>query len=128
MKEKDIKTYLASEEGQMNAKRFIKALREKRIIATVKKVSSSGMSRDIFFGEVAISGKGGSRYTHIYQFNWFFKQLGYNYNSGMDSIRVGGCGMDMIFNTLYGVCGTLKYNGFKLPDNWSSLSEAYLYI
>lgn len=127
MKEKDIKTYLQSEEGKSNAKRFIKALREKRIIATVKKVSSSGMSRDIFFGEVAISGKGKGRYTHIYQFNWFFKQLGYNY-TGNDTIRVGGCGMDMVFNTLYNVCGTLKYNGYKLPDNWSSLSEAYLYI
>lgn len=124
MTDKQITAYLQSEEGKMNAERFIKALKERRILCTVKNVSRSGMSRIISFCEVVRLNSGYA----IYQFNWFFKNLGYEYRNDWDAIRVGGCGMDMILATLSGVCGTLKYNGFKLPKNYSSLAESYLRI
>lgn len=47
--EKQIKAFLASEDGKMNAERFIKALKEERILCSVRSVSKSGMSRVIAF-------------------------------------------------------------------------------
>lgn len=91
MKKNKIEMFLQSEDGKRNAERFIKALKEKRIIACVKHVSSSGMSRDIAFREVVKTKYGYS----MLQFDWFFEQLGWPRSKNYDAIRVGGCGMDM---------------------------------
>ena len=40
--ENQIKAFLASEAGKMNAERFIKALKEERILCSVQSVSKSG--------------------------------------------------------------------------------------
>lgn len=124
MKGKEIETYLKSEEGMRNAERFIKALKEHRIIASVKHVSQSGMSRDIFFGEVQTVDKR----PYIYQFNWFLKNIGYRYNDSDHTIKVGGCGMDMVFSTIHSATSTLEYYGFKVPQNYAGLADDYLYI
>ena len=116
--------YLQSEDGKSNAERFIKALKEGRLVCSVKHVSSSGMSRVISFCEVRKIGK---TYT-LFQFNWFFKQLGWTYVDSWNAIRVGGCGMDMIFHTLYSVCSTLQYYGFKVPKDYSILADNYMRI
>lgn len=120
--------YLQSEEGKRNAERFIKALKEGRLVCSVKSVSSSGMSRVISFCEVAKIGYPKKDRYALYQFNWFFKNLGWTYVNSRDAIRVGGCGMDMIFHVLYSVCGTLEYYGFKMPKDWSSLADNYMKI
>lgn len=125
MSEKEIKAYLESEDGKRNAERFIKALREGRMVCSVKHVNSTGTSRVISFCEMKSWTVNRKRHWAIYQFNWFFKNLGFRYDDSWDAIRVGGCGMDMIFGTLYNVCGTLQYHGFKLPKDWSSLADHY---
>lgn len=117
--EKQIKAFLASEDGKRNAERFIKALKEERILCSVQSVSKSGMSRVIAFREIAKCGK---KFT-ILQFDWFLEQLGYTAKN--DGISVGGCGMDMIFHTLYSVAGTLKANGFKVPKDYMILADHY---
>lgn len=124
MKQNKIEEYLKSENGQMNAKRFIKALKEGRIICVVKHVSSSGMSRDIAFREVIKTKYGYS----MLQFDWFFEQLGWPRAKNYDAIRVGGCGMDMRFHVIYSVCSELKYYGFKLPKDWVSLADNFMSI
>lgn len=118
--------FLKSEDGQRNAKRFIKALKEGRIVCGVKHVSSSGMSRVISVCEVA-KPQGAKRF-YMYQFNWFIHQLGWTYVDSYSAIRVGGCGMDMVFHLLYSVCGTLQYNGFKLPERWQVLCDDYMKV
>lgn len=128
MKEENVKAYLSSEEGKRNAERFIKALKERRLICSVKSVSSSGMSRIITFNEVARIGYPKKKSYTLYHFNWFFKCIGYTYDNKWDAIRVNGCGMDMIFGTIYGVCETLIYYGWKLPKDWAQLSDAYMKI
>lgn len=124
MRKDKIEDYLKSENGQMNAKRFIKALKEGRIICVVKHVSSSGMSRDIAFREVVKTKNG----FHMLQFDWFFEQLGWSRSKNYDAIRVCGCGMDMRFHVIYSVCMELKYYGFKLPKDWSSLADNFMAI
>lgn len=123
MKRNQIASYLASETGKANAQRFIKALSEKRLLCTVKKVSSSGMSRQIFFGEMCFN----QTFSHVCQFNWFFKEIGFHYTNN-DCISVSGCGMDMIFHSLTVACSILKENGFTLPDNYNSLCCDYSLI
>lgn len=124
MKKNQIEMFLQSEDGKRNAERFIKALKEKRIIACVKYVSSSGMSRDIAFREVIKTKYGYS----MLQFDWFFEQLGWPRSKNYDAIRVGGCGMDMRFHVLYSVCQELQYYGFKLPKEWPSLADDFMAI
>lgn len=126
--DKQIAAFLASEEGIRNAKRFIKALKEQRIVVSIPHISSSGMSRIIRFREI-------NRYkweskTHycITQFDWFLEQLGWSYDKNWDGIRVGGCGMDMVFHTLYSVCGTLQHHGFKVPEAYPCLADDYLKV
>lgn len=126
--EKQIAEFLQSEDGKRNAERFIKALKEQRIVVSIPHVSSSGMSRIIRFREIH-KYKSGNKYRYaIYQFDWFFEQLGYCYDKNWDGIRVGGCGMDMVFHTLYSVCGTLKYHGFKVPKDYPHLADHYLKV
>lgn len=115
--------FLKSETGKMNAERFIKALKEGRIVCTVKHVSSSGTSRVIAVREM-VKLKDVKRYA-MYQFDWFIQQMGWSEDKQTGATRVNGCGMDMVFHLLYTVCSNLKYYGFKLPKNWASLSEDY---
>lgn len=126
--EKQIAEFLQSEDGKRNAERFIKALKEQRIVVSIPHVSSSGMSRIIRFREINRY-KWDSKYHYsIYQFDWFFEQLGWSYDKNWEGIRVGGCGMDMVFHTLYSVCGTLKYHGFKVPKDYPHLTDNYLKV
>lgn len=124
MKKNQIEMFLQSEDGKRNAERFIKALKEKRIIACVKHVSSSGMSRDIAFREVIKTKYGYS----MLQFDWFFEQLGWPRSKNYDAIRVVGCGMDMRFHVIYSVCQELQYYGFKLPKEWTYLADNFMSI
>lgn len=127
-KESEIKAFLESEDGKRNAERFIKALKERRLVCSVKHVSKSGMSRVISFCEMNSCTEGRNhrkRRYDILQFNWFFGRLGWSYDDDWYAIRVGGCGMDMVFHVLYEVASQLKYYGFNVPKDWSRLADDY---
>lgn len=125
MKESEIKAFLESEDGKRNAERFIRALKERRFVCSIKHVSSSGMSRAISFCEMTSCAEGRKRRYSLLQFNWFLGRIGYKYDDDYRAIRVGGCGMDMIFHTLYSVASTLEYYGFKVPKDWPRLADDY---
>ena len=75
-------------------KNIVSQCKNKRVYADVTHVSNSGMSRNIKF--VAITKKGDYR-----PLTWYVaKALGYTLRDD-GTIKVYGCGMDMIFNTLY---------------------------
>lgn len=72
---------------------------DNEIIASIKNISSSGMSRNIAFGFITEK--------RLFNFTYHIsviKEISMNDNN---SIRVGGCGMDMIFATLYGLNGNI---------------------
>jgi len=96
-----------------NAKRYIKAIKEGRMICSIGSVSKSGMSRTIKFLEMTKS-KTFSNETRHYLSNFyqFFDTLDYNPVKDSDYFRIGGCGMDMIFHTNYTIIHKLGRMGF----------------
>jgi len=116
----DIETFLS------HAKRYIKAVKENRMICSIKSVSKSGMSRNIKFVEVSKSDD--SDRHHLYNFYQFFDVLGYSKVKDSDYFRIGGCGMDMIFHTNYTIIHNLKSIGLVSVDECSTLSQNTPYV
>src|SRR5688572_17243070 len=77
-----------------DAKRYIKAIRDHRVICSIGNVSKSGMSRTIKF--LAPEKNTALKQYQYYNFFAFFKSLGYSPVSDSDYFRINGCGMDMI--------------------------------
>lgn len=92
-----------------NAKRYIAASRQHRIIASIGSVSKSGMSRTMRFTELGKSHQAGQH--HIMTFYSLFDALGYQ-KVNSDYFRINGCGMDMVFNTHYEIIHKLHGLGF----------------
>lgn len=91
-----------------NADRYIKAIKEGRVICSIGSVSSSGMSRTIKFLEC---NKGTTGYNYL-NFYMLFDILGYQKVKDSDYFRVHGCGMDMVFHTNYTIIHNLYGLGF----------------
>jgi hypothetical protein len=114
-------TYKADIDGFIdNAKRYIEAIKEYRMICSIGSVSRSGMSRTIKFVEM----KKGEHRHFIYNFFQFFDMLGYSKVNNSDYFKIGGCGMDMIFHTNYTIIHQLHRLGFINKDECSTLSQA----
>lgn len=84
----------------------------KKVYATVLHISSTGMSRVIKFIAITKRGK-------VYNLNNIIHNItGYAWDRSYYGLRVYGCGMDMIFNTLYNVnCIAINYNVVKKSKN-----------
>ena len=82
--------------------------------ATITKVSSSGMSRRMKF-LIVYKGK-------PLRITWLVAKLLNQKLLDDDSIRVGGCGMDMIFSTLMHVYSAL---GYKNTHNLTATNNYY---
>ena len=77
------------------------------IYSIVRHVSQSGMSRDISFYKVF---KG-----ELVCLDWYIEKiLGWKRSSN-GGIRVGGCGMDMCFHTVYTLGATVWSRGTRKP-------------
>lgn len=103
-----------------DAKSYIKAIKDARMINSVASVSSSGMSRQIKF-LACTKGKQGYNYYNFYN---LFISLGYSEsknNSGYFSIS--GCGMDMIFATNYNNMHTFKRIGLITSKECAILAQ-----
>ena len=87
--------------------------KNKRVYARVVYVSNSGMSRVIHFVSI--------KNNRLYNLDGLIsKILGYKFaeTRGGFGLRVGGCGMDMIFNTLYNVnCVAVNLGLIKTSKN-----------
>ena len=91
-------SYYSTDQFYNDCLRYVKAIKENRIICSIGRVSSSGMSRTIKFVECS---KGTNRYNFM-NFWAFFKVLGYTEARGSrDYFSISGCDMDMIFHTNY---------------------------
>lgn len=116
----DIETFIN------NAKRYIKAIKENRMICAIGSVSKSGMSRNIKFVELSKSDT--SDKHQLYNFYQFFDVLGYTKVKDSDYFRIGGCGMDMIFHTNYTIIHNLKSIGLVSVDECKTLSQNTPYV
>lgn len=126
MSKKDrVAEYLQSDIGRMNAERFLKAVREHRLLCTVKRVSSSGMSRLIRVYEIQNDENGR---PHILQFNGFLGQVGWTFSDKDNAIRVVGCGMDMVFHLLSTTVENLRYYGFDVEPRLEFETNDYMYV
>lgn len=114
--------YYSPEQFVNDAKRYIKAIKEGRMINVIGSVSSSGMSRTIKFAAPEMN-----KYSKRMQYcNFFclFKALGYNEARSKDGyFSIGGCGMDMIFNTNYTIIHRLHRLGFISKKVCSHLAQ-----
>lgn len=92
--------YYTIEQFISDATRYIKAIKEGRMINSIGSVSSSGMSRTIKF--LSCEKSTDKKQYGYYNFNCLFVCMGYSYaNQNRDYFRICGCGMDMIFHTNY---------------------------
>lgn len=99
--------YYSIESFNNDAKRYIKAIKENRVICNIASVSSSGMSRRLSFVEFGVKNKRGYQCT----FYAFLTALGYKVDNN-NTFRVDGCGMDMVFHTNYSIIRDLFNMGF----------------
>lgn len=102
-------THFTSTDVYVHGQRYIKAIKEGRMLCVIPSVSNSGMSRQIKFLECS---KGKTQY-HYYNFFGLFTSLGFR-KAGKygDCVSVSGCGMDMIFATNYEIIHMLHRLGF----------------
>jgi len=104
-----------------NAKRYLKAIQDRRVICNIESVSRSGMSRNMRF--VEISKRGGSYGHSMLNFYELFKILGFTQAKDSDCFRIGGCGMDMVFATNYRIVGQLRNLGIVTKARASKLQQ-----
>lgn len=92
--------YYSVEQFINDAQRYIKAIKEEKVICSIDSVSSSGMSRTIKF-LAPEKRKDNKRYMYL-NFFCLFSSLGFSPAGKYgDYFRISGCGMDMIFHTNY---------------------------
>ena len=103
-----------------NAKRYIKAIKQGRVICNIESVSRSGMSRNLKFIECSGSIKNGFNYLNFWS---LFKNLGFNALQNSQAFKVNGCGMDMVFHTNYTIMHQLKNLGFINEKECSILAQ-----
>jgi len=91
--------YYSIDQFFSDCERYVKAIREGRVICSIGSVSNSGMSRTIKFLECT---RGRQQYNYL-NFFVFFKVLGYTEAGRYKDhyFRINGCGMDMIFHSNY---------------------------
>jgi hypothetical protein len=92
---------------------FIYALRTRTLICSMK-VSSSGMTRKLNFI--------GVHNGLIWHLNGLFKLEGYGLDKN-GNVIVRGCGMDMIWNTVYNMAYKLNNLGFIADTELQRLSQ-----
>ena len=126
--EKDLAKYnnkerfpLTLQDVTNNAERYIKAIKEGRMINSIGKVSSSGMSRTMKFVEVTKPRRG--ERANVLNFYVLFNFLGHTKISNSDYFRIYGCGMDMVFNTNYNNIYALHHYGFINKKDCEKLAQ-----
>ena len=126
--EKDLAKYnnkerfpLTLQDVTNNAERYIKAVKEGRMINSIGSVSASGMSRTMKFVEVTRA-KRGER-SNVLDFYTLFDFLGHTKINNSDYFRINGCGMDMVFNTNYNNIHALHHYGFINKKDCEKLAQ-----
>lgn len=96
-----------------DAQIYLRAVKERRINYAVDTVSKSGMSRTLIITSCERWRWDGKIRYYYRQYNTMLQAMGYSVKHGYrDSIRVSGCGMNMLFATNYNIVWSLHRLGF----------------
>lgn len=122
LKLSNVEKYGSSDVGFFiqSAKRYIKAIKQGRVICNIESVSASGMSRTLKFLECNGSIKSGFNYLNFWK---LFKDLGFSQGRNTNAFRIGGCGMDMVFHTNYTIIHNLHQLGFLTKKECDLLAQ-----
>jgi len=113
--------YYTIENFISDAKCYIKAIEQRRMICVIKSVSASGMSRQLKFNSCEKGKDGGFWYR---QYINMFLALGYSESKNNNgAFVIGGCGMDMVFHTHYSIIRSLRNMGFITDDKCRTLEQ-----
>lgn len=102
---------------------FCQALNSGALFCVIHSVSKSGMSRSLAFYS-PVTNKDGSIYYRNY--HSLMLSLGYKRHRSNDGFVINGCGMDMVFNTIYCMIGNFDSMGMIDKDvyNVESLKQS----
>lgn len=104
-----------------NAKIYINAIKERRMLCRVVRVSQSGLSRVINFYSCE---KKQSLNNYCYRnYIQFMSSFGYKETKDGKGVRVCGGGMDMVFSTNYNIILKLHKIGFISKEECEELSQ-----
>lgn len=92
-----------------DAKQYIKAIKERRMIVNIASVSKSGMTRRMVFNSCEKNKR--TKNCYYRQYTGLFTALG-TFTVKNHEIVVGGCGMDMVFHVNYTTIHKLHKLGF----------------
>lgn len=99
-------------------KKIMRKTKDCRVYAMVTHVSNSGMSRSITYRVIYKNS--------LWNIDPYIKAItGYRWDSNYRGIHVGGCGMDMVFNTLYVVNSIAVNYGIIKPSKNKSKHDLY---
>lgn len=117
-----VEKYGSSEVDQFtqSAKRYIKAIKQGRVICNIESVSASGMSRNLKFMECNGTIKKGFQFLNFFK---LFKDLGFKTGRNSNAFKISGCGMDMVFHTNYTIIHQLHQLGFLTKKECDVLSQ-----
>lgn len=111
--------HYTTEDFIRDGKRYLKAIKEGRMVCVIYSVSNSGMSRNLAFFECSQNKK--YKNFNYLNFNAFFIALGYS--KAKEGFRVSGCGMDMVFHTNYSNIRKLFKLGFLTLEECDNLAQ-----
>ncbi len=111
-------SYYSETDFVNDAKAYIAAVKSGRILYTVTSVSKSGMSRNI--SVKSFEGK----MTEGYYRNYigFLRALGYKIDD-FGSVKISGCGMNMLFATNHSAIHSLHRMGFMTKKACAVLAQ-----
>lgn len=113
--------YYSQEDFIKDCKCYIKALKSGRLQYTVTHVANSGMSRDILIQ----SFEGNMTKGYFRTYFTMLQVLGYKEAGkyAVDSIKVSGCGMNMLFSTNYDICHDFNRIGLITKKDCKTLCQ-----
>lgn len=109
--------HYTTEQFEKDARQYIDAIKERRMLCSIISVASSGMSRVLKFVSCE-QGTNGYWYSNYYA---LFKALGHTPTK--DGFRVSGCGMDMIFATNYNIMHEFKTLGIITKEECEQYAQ-----
>jgi len=115
-----INEYINAEAIVQDMTRFIKATKERRLLARIENVSKGNSKRDIRYFEFDVKSRNG----YTYNFWSLMVFLGYKTSrNSRDFFTIHGGGMDMNFNTHYNIILTLKAFGLLTNKEAEKLAQ-----
>lgn len=116
----DTLAYYSLEQFEQDAREYVAAIKQRRMLCRIHSVSASGMSRTISFHSCEI-GKNGDGWFR--QYYCLFVALGFTRVKDEQYFRINGCGMDMVFDTNYRIIRMLWRLGYVEQSEVDGLSQ-----